>query len=407
MLQLPRVGVAVLSLAAVGLAQGKNILFYGNSLSLFNCGVAAVVRGMAIDAGFPAPTCQLQLVSGMALHFHATDPAQIAAITNSLPPGQHWDFVVMQGISHETTTTLGNPTQFAADAATILGNVRNHSPAAVGVLFQTYARAQGHAWYPGTFANPMVMNEQVRTTYRNTTAQLNALFGPGAAVNSAVGDCAALIEFAPSYYFTDLQHPAPALTFLSGMCLFSTIYARRACDVTPNVGQPSALATLLTNYNWNLNDWRRLAGIADRCAARSLRRYPGSGDQLLLETGTVPGYCIAAPVDDVTLGTPFELRLSSKNGRFDTAPAMLIARLFTTGMPPQPPGQYPELAISPASLSILLTTPNLASPLAFSLNLPFTLPGLSLMIQGVALAPSSETGNQTFTATDGHELVFH
>ncbi|MEO6598002.1 MAG: hypothetical protein ABIP94_24935, partial [Planctomycetota bacterium] len=97
---------ALLSLPCVLVAQGKNLLFYGNSFSFFNAGVARVVKFIAIEAGYPAPTTVERLVSGQDLRFHATDPGQVAAISNSLPPGQTWDRVIMQGLSTESTTTL-------------------------------------------------------------------------------------------------------------------------------------------------------------------------------------------------------------------------------------------------------------------------------------------------------------
>ncbi len=403
---LRRAVFATVALASGLLAQGKNVLFYGNSLSLFNGGVAPLVRAMAIAAGQPTPFCQAQCVNGVDLHFHATDPAQVAAITNTLPQGQHWDVVVLQGISHETTTTLGNPAHFVADAITIVGNVRNHSPQAKTVLFQTYARAQGHAWYPGTFANPMVMHNQVRTTYRNTVTALEAAFGPGKITNSAVGDCAALLEFNPVYYNVDLQHPANSLTVMSAMCLFTSIYTQLASNITPTLTTSNPLGALLLNYGIGLAEWHRLAGIADQCAKRSVRPHPGSGDQLLLETGTQAGYLSALATETVTTGTSLDMRVSSRNGVFATAPTWLVARLFPTGQAPLPPTAFPELAVGDSSFAVLLTAPSLATPIALTVQMPFTFPGASIMLQGIAFGPSTETGNPLFATTDGHELVF-
>jgi hypothetical protein len=38
--------------------------------------------------------------------------------------------------------------------------------------------------------------------------------------------------------------------------------------------------------------------------------------------------------------------------------------------------------------------------------MPFTLPGASLLVQGLAWAPSAATGNPWFTTSEGLEFVF-
>lgn len=390
-------------------AQGKNVLFYGNSFSFFNGGVAQIVRAIAIEAGQPAPTCVERLFAGQDLHYHATDPAQIAAISNSLPPGQTWDFVVEQGISTEATVALGHPAQFVQDAITILGNVRSHSPAAQAVMFQTWARGQGHSYYPTTFASPLAMHLEVRGNYHLAVSTLQSTYGPGAARLAAAGDCAALLQFDPSIYFTDLQHPANALTVMTAMCLFSSIYSRSIGDLVPNYPAHTALASLMTNYGFTTADWRRLAGIADTCADRSQRRYPGSGELLLLESGTQNGTQGVAPtafaVKPVSAGTLVTLRVSSRNGVYDGAGAWLLADLMPTGSPPTPLAAYPELAPAPATLAVLAGAPGLASPLVYSVPIPISAPGISILVQGLAWQASGAMGNPWFTTTDAHELV--
>jgi len=404
---LRRAATAILLLVPVLHAQGKNLLFYGNSFSFFNGGVAQIVRTIAVEAGYPAPTYQERLVAGQDLHFHATDPAQVAAIGNFLPPGQTWDIVIMQGISTEATQILGHPAQFVADAIMILGNVRNHSPAATGVMYQTWARAQGHSFYPTYFPSPLAMHDEVRTNYRQAIPAIEAVFGAGAAVNSAAGDCAALLEFDPAIYFTDLHHPARELTVLASMCLFTSIYSRLTCDIMPDFSLPSPLGALLNSYGLNGHDWQRLAGIADCCAARALRMYPGSGDQLLLETGTQPGLLSACPRSSMTIGNLVQVRVSSRNGVYDNAPVWLLVNLFPTGQPPVPIVPFREIAVDLGTMSVLLTAPALGNPLTLAMQLPFTAPGVSIMVQGLTWAPSTETGNLLFTTTEGHEFVFH
>ena len=398
--------LALLLLAAAVPAQGKNLLFYGNSFSFFHGGVAPLVRAIAIEAGYPPPVYQERLAAGQDLHFHATDPAQRAAIGNFLPPGQTWDCVVLQGLSTEATQALGNPAQFTADAITILGNVRNHSPAARGVLYQTWARGPGHGFYPGVFQDPLAMHREIRRNYRLAIPALEAVFGPGTAVNSAAGDTVALRDFDPANYYFDLQHPAPELTVLASMCLFTSIYGRLVHDLTPDFGTPSPLGVLLTGYGLGGADWWRLAGLADTCAPPALQPYRGSGDQLLLTSGTSPGLLSAAPRHTLVVGSLLQTTIRSCNGVFAGAPVFLLGDVFPTGQPPVPAPFLPELAVDPSRMLVLRSAGSLQAPLSIAVPMSFSLPGTSILLQGLALAPSPETGNPFFVTTAGHELVF-
>jgi hypothetical protein len=397
---------ALFALPSLLLAQGKNVLFYGNSFSYFNGGVAHLVRLIAQEAGLPVPFCQEQWVAGQDLLFHATDPTQVAAISNSLPAGQTWDIVVMQGISTEATVALGDPVRFRNAAIQILGNVRAHSPAVTGVMYQTSVRAAGHAMYPTSFPNPLAMHNEVRDNYRNVIPALVAAHGPNAAVNAATGDCAAYFEFAPSIYFNDLHHPGYPLTLMASMCLFTSIYGRLVWDITPNFAQPSPLAVRLTQLGINLADWQRFAGIADLCADRSRRVFPGSGDDLLLDAAAQTSTLTALPRQPSTIGSNLQLRLRSQNGIFDQAPAFLLIDLFPTGQPPAPSLLYPEIAIDFGGAGIAAQAATLTTPLTLGVTMPFTLPGLSVLVQGLVLAPSAETGNLLLTTTDAIELAF-
>ena len=258
---------ALLALAAAVSAQGKNLLFYGNSYSAYNGSVAEIVQRIATEAGQPSPTIVNRLVGGQNLNYHATNAGQVAAISNSLPAGQQWDFVVMQGQSLEATQTAGNPGQFRSRAVAIANNVRNHSPLAKSVLYQTWARAAGHFVYPATFAAPMSMHNEIRDNYRLAAADIRAQFGTDTARLAAVGDGVAMLSWQPSYYAPDLTHPAATMTLLASMCIYSAIYEQRICDLAPDFGQGGLLVTWLTGIGLGDDDWHEMAAIADRVAA--------------------------------------------------------------------------------------------------------------------------------------------
>jgi hypothetical protein len=253
--------VALFAAAAAAQGVGKNLLFYGNSYSARNGGVGELVRLLAIQAGLPAPTIVTRYQNGADLQYHATNSAQVAAITGSLPAGQRWDVVVMQGQSLEATAASGNPGLFRASALQILGNVRNHSPQAKAVLYQTWARAVGHFLYPNTFASPRAMHDEIRGNYLAARNDLNAAYGAGAASAAGVGDGVALLGWLPSYYDPDLFHPLPPMTLLAGMCLFTSIYSVRVCPL--NRTSPATAR------------WRR-GSPASASPRRTGTRWPGS-----------------------------------------------------------------------------------------------------------------------------------
>jgi len=398
-----------LLLATTATAQGKNLLFYGNSYTflVFGYGVPELVEWIAVEAGHPTPNVTQALMGGSNLSFHATDPGQIAAI-HALPAGQTWDHVVIQGHSLNATPYFGfNVPQFRADAVTIAGNVRAHSPNAGAVLYQTWARAQGAMYYPSPWPDPMAMHNMVRGNYDLAVADINAAYGAGTARKAAVGDVMALLEWDPSWYHPDLSHPSPAMSMLAGMVIYTSIYGGRVCDIQVDWNNPqSPLVAGLAPYNIGESTWNLLAGLADRSAQPMNRRYPGSGDHLLLSSSIDGAPLTACPVKQITSNSQIAVELRSVNGVYDTAQGWLCVDFFASGAAPGPNLNWPEFQVDPTRVA-LTPVAGLGSPYSVQVQLPFTLPGISLLVQGVALQGSSETGNAVFTTTDAHELVFY
>lgn len=401
------------ALAATATAQGpsagKNILFYGNSYTFFSFGygVPEVVGLLADAAGQPTPTIVQALIGGSNLGIHATDPAQVAVISNALPAGETWDEVVIQENSVGATPYFGfSPTAFRANAVTIVGNVRSHSPAAEAVLYQTWARAWGHMYYPAPWTDPHDMHAMVRGNYDLAVQDINATYGGGTARKAAVGDAIALLEWDPFWYDPDLSHPGPAMTLVAAMCIYTSIYGQNVCEVPADFTPGSPLETAMSPHGITESLWHQLAGIADRSAAPTNRPFPGSGDYALLLSRTDNNTLSACHVNEVTAGTSLQLQMRSVNGAYNSSTGVLLVDFIATG---SPPGALPGLPEVQVNLSTVALTPvfSLANPHTISLQLPFTLPGGSFLVQGVALQASQATGNPLFTTTDAHELVFH
>ncbi|HEB52599.1 MAG TPA: SGNH/GDSL hydrolase family protein [bacterium] len=394
-------------LAVAAAAQGKNVLFYGNSYTYYvwGYGVPEVFELIAVEAGHPAPNWVGSYSGGGTLQQYASDPFHTGAITGSLPAGQSWDAVVMQEHALGATNGVGfQVADFFSGSLAIMANVRAHSPNAQAVMFQTWASAWGQFYYPSPWPTPMAMHDEIRGNYRLAVSGIEAMYGAGSAVNAAVGDAVALLEWDPQWYEADLFHPSPAMQLAAAMCIYTAIYQQPVCAIDPSFQPPGPLATLLATQGVGEVEWHLLAGLADRCAAPAIRRFPGSGDHLLLESATDAAVANACYRNAVRQGTQVYLRLRSMNGVFEQAPAWLLVDVYPTATPLPPSPLWPEVQVG--SFATLLGAPDLTVPLVLSVPMPVALPGASIRVQGLALQASGETGNAILTTTDAHEFVF-
>ncbi len=400
----PSLVLAVACSAGPLAAQSKNLLFYGNSYTQWNGTAGAIVGLIAEEAGHPIPFVVQALIGGATLQTHRFHASQVAFIHNSLPPDNTWDFVVMQGQSLEATFTSGNPVNFRNNAVGIVANVRGHSPAARAILFQTWARAEGHSFYPGTYPTPYAMRGEIETNYGLATQDINNVWGNGTAVHARPGDGVSLLGHAAANYAPDLTHPGPRMTLLTAMAIFTAAYQERVCDLQPDFGGSSNLVLHLTSLGLDAEDWREMAGLADRVADPSLRAQPGSSEDLLLQSG-VHAPVDASPEKPISLGSWISLETSSPNGVYASAPLLVFLDAFVQGGAPGPDATYPELRFDLSRALIYTSVSSVGgSGKTVPVIIPFQLSGYSLLFQSVAFAPSAM--NPAFTATDAHVFSF-
>ena len=260
--------LAALLLAPATFARGaeepKKILFFGNSFTIGNGGngfVPTIVRDVASAAGRPTPSVHAQAVGGRRLDDHIAEvnaDGQSSVIRSSLSPGAKWDFTILQEFSTKPTTHRadGNPADFRADADTLFGLVRGHSPAVKGVLFETWARGHGHSFYTGGTpefpGGPTQMQGQLRTNYGLARDDLNAEYGVGSAGVAPVGDGFEYGNFS-NLYNSDIYHANNRGSLLAGLILYSTIYGDDVRDinltsVASGLGLTSGDAAQLANW---------------------------------------------------------------------------------------------------------------------------------------------------------------
>jgi len=220
-------GALTMLVSAAHAEDAKNLLFYGNSFSGSGGGVHLLVQDLAVAAGHPEPYVYGRLVGGQTLHWHAV--TGLSVITDQIPAGEHWDSVVLQGHSTRTTShpTDGNIPEFRDAVLTLTGAVRDHSPDATTVLFETWARAVGHDFYPTYWPDPYAMQAEVRDSYDLARDDVNTMFGPGVAEVAPVGDAFEAAAFTPDLYNGDLYHANNKGALLIGFVLYGSIYNDR------------------------------------------------------------------------------------------------------------------------------------------------------------------------------------
>ena len=382
-----------------------NVLYFGNSYTKANGMVPEVVDRVAAEVGLVAPSSTVRVGPNKNLDYHLL-PHEVLAISRSMPLGERWDVVVIQGGTTEATATLGNPGQFVADGLAIMANVRGHSPFVRAVIYQTWARGAGHAYYAGSNpiypGGPLQMHKELELGNRALADALGATYEPGVAVIAPAGETAALRGFDPAYYNPDLSHPNALLTAQASGTIYSALFGRPACSAALDFATPGPTAAHLASLGLDQDDWRSVAGIADRAGPNKLRPYPGSNEDLLLEVGP-EGLEVACGKQVLPAGTALHCRLTSPGSTYSLQPARLYLDVIgtsggTTFVPP-----WQEVHFSPSSWTVAAVTV-LGNGITVVEALPLELVGRKLLIQGMAEGPSVSTGH-TLTLTDAHAVT--
>lgn len=245
-----RIALLITVLACVGAAAAApyNLLFYGNSFTLgqgSTRSVPALVKDIAVAAGHESPYVVNASIGGWSLAQHLA--SNTSAITTAIAPGQRWNYVVLQDFSTQPTHIGSLPTHLGSYAA-LFQKVRDHSPAALAIGFETWARAPGHDYYAGPNplfpGGPAQMQQEVRDGYNQSSANVNALHGPGTSRVAPVGDAWENANW-QSLHAADLYHAQNRGTLLAALVIYGTIYNDPTVtdiDLTPVLGSLSLSA---------------------------------------------------------------------------------------------------------------------------------------------------------------------
>ena len=183
----------------------------------------------------------------------------------------NWDDVVIQGYSTEATSAYSPAPSagFLPNATNLYAKVRSSEKGAGvrAVLFETWARAVGHSFYPDTFASPSAMQGEVTANYEAASGLLRSAWGgrEDMSVVAPVGRAFGKDGFAAELYANDLYHASGRGEELVAMVLFNTIYGEFIDKKATYAEVLAAGATGLSE-----SEWRRLARYAHSAFVRGL-----------------------------------------------------------------------------------------------------------------------------------------
>lgn len=223
-----------LLLATPAAGEPKNVLFYGNSFTLgfgSTRSVNALFKDIATAAGEEMPLVQSAAASGQTLGWHLDNNTQ--AIFTLIPPDKDWDFLVMQEHSTKLTRAFTGSPSFPqsivdsqADAAGLYQRAATRSPDVVPVLYETWARGPGHAFYTGTppvFSDPAEMQAEVRAGYDLLQQAIDDSAGVDIARIAPVGDAWEIAEW-DRLHANDRWHAQNRGTLLAALVIYGTVY---------------------------------------------------------------------------------------------------------------------------------------------------------------------------------------
>lgn len=221
------VAVAGLCMATPAICEPLNLLFIGNSYTYgygSNRSVPTMVSDIAIAAGHPAPTFIDASVGSATLASH--DATNTNVINIGLPMGQHWDRVILQDQSL-MCTIFGSVAVHRSAFVSYFTKVRQHSPDAIAIGYETWSRAPLHPYFtsPQTYfpGGAAEMTAQIKNGYELSTADAIAAFGPGTSRVARVGEAWQAANW-DRLHIDDMSHAQNRGSLLAAMVLYATIY---------------------------------------------------------------------------------------------------------------------------------------------------------------------------------------
>ena len=238
------VGLVVCLALGAGNVRADDALLIGNS---FTRGLFKTINAIA-KAKNKDLAAQELAVGGKTWSYHLG-----ASATTKMLAEKQWKWVVLQDSSVEPTH-VGDVKKFRADGEKFYHRVRETSPDAIVVLYETWALAPGNAIFgessPAKFADPAEMTAELVRNYAELAKKLEDL-EPGKQVALApVGAAfARSLELNPNIalHGPDKKHPSTEGHYLAALVIYATLTGDTPVgpEVTPGIKVSKEVAAKL------------------------------------------------------------------------------------------------------------------------------------------------------------------
>jgi hypothetical protein len=260
----------------------EEILFIGNSFTYGagdkaiegHGGVPKLVEAIAASKGKIIATTMV-VAGGKDWGFHLGQPKTAEALA-----ARKWDWVVLQDLSTKPTH-MGKLDEYLQNGETFYKRIREKSPNAKILLYETWARSKGSGFYTGkstakSFVDPAEMTTEIEKAYAECQRRLETL-EPGeqvamAPVGTAFARC---VEKYPDMVLNapDQHHASAKGSYLAALVIYATIF------------QDSPLGAIheFPGVTLEANEAKQLQEIAEEVTAVRVKdhvRTSGQGSQL-------------------------------------------------------------------------------------------------------------------------------
>ena len=390
----------VFAVSAQAQAQ-DNILIYGNSIIQGRTPLYfsdLVVQGTGV-----APNLVTRISGGQDTSDYLLDQG---AITGSLPAGQAWDAMIVQGGTIETTTYMGyDPAVFHSNMLGLAGALFAHSPQGLFLGHETGADHPNSGRYPSWFPDAatwlgysQVAYEDARVAIRaaHPTNPTPATIRQGTAFASTAG-------YPLNLFTNDLHHHNKRGQILDALLYYQAIYGGRLCNLDVDFTQPTPLVNRLIADSITPAGWERLVGFADRSLPPSRRQFSGTDNDFQLRV-SLNSPLVNLCTNSLALGgDSLDVQCVSPLGSTTNYTGIIYSQFLPT--PTLPAANFPGFHLDRLQVGVLASFPDLTgAPLMFTV--PSGMGGETLWLQALSLAPS---GSSTYPATfsDAKRVFIH
>ena len=397
---LATVALATVDVTARSAAAQDNILIYGNSI--INGPFIQLFNDLIVQAGVPAPNIVSSIVGGARTGNHV---GQLGLVTSSLPAGQTWRAMVVQGSTFETTDYLtGDVAAFHANMQTMADAYFAHSPNGLFIGHETGADHPTSNRYPSWFADPATWLAFPQAAYAHAAEVITAAHPASPPMQIAKqGTCwANTIGYELDYYQNDLHHLNKRGKILVACLYYLEIYGGRIADIPVDFSVSTPFVDAMIAGNIDEAMWDKIVGYADRSQRPAMRPFPGSNSDFQLRTGTVADALNVRAKKYLTSGDGIYLQLVSPLHALDTYAAGVYLQILPTGTLPTM-GAFPGLHLDRSQMTSWFAVPDLTGS-AVLRNIPNGLAGNTIWVQGTSRGPS---GSPAFpdTFSDAQQFV--